>query len=170
MEFFRAVVCFPFVILLYETLLEKRAVVITALQRRIPKEVRAYSRVPRVELRESIERHYDAFLDFLITGNDEKLRRLFAYVARVRDAQGFSMSVVLKALLCFIPVLRDALLQEQKTDAISQLDHRLIVAAGIFVDAYTDHLQSKVDQYNAYLNEQEQSLGVDLSKLILFRG
>jgi hypothetical protein len=158
------------VILLYETLLEKRPMVIAALQRRIPKEVRAYSRVSRVELRESIERHYDAFLDFLITGNDEKLKRLFGYVARVRDAQGFSMAVVLKALLCIMPVLRDILLQDKKTEAISQLDQRLIVAAGLFVDAYTAHLQSKVDQYNAYLNEQEQNLGVDLSKLILFRG
>ncbi len=184
MEFFALFACFltkgfKTVILLYDILEEKRPQIITSLCRRIPKEVRPYGKIPRIELQEAIDQFLDAFLNFLITGDDARLRRLFGYVAQLRFAQGFSMSTVLKAILCFLPTTQELLyshlVHDDPTDRalygkwMFTLQQTTIQTAGIFTEAYQEHVQSQVDNYNQYLEEQKKQLGVDLSRFILFR-
>ena len=166
-------------ILLYSLLEKNNERIILTLLNKIPKEIRSYARIPRAELKNSLEYLFDAYLDLLITKDDMQLRRIFKYVARVRLAQSFTLGTILKAALSFTPVIRAILQEEYKTmdgdgrqlfnRAMGQIEKTTTDLVVVFSEVFQEHIKSKVDEHNQYLNEQNKNLGVDLSRFILFR-
>lgn len=165
---------------LYNFLENNNALIVSALVTRIPKEVPAYARVPRNELKQSVEYLLEAYTDLLVTGEDDSQRTYFKYLAKVRSSQSFKLSDVLHKLLVFLPVIRQ-MLQEEFRDvdgdglalfnrAMEQLEKTNYQSVCRFVDVFQDYVNNKVDEHNEYLDEQNKQLGVDLSKFILFRG
>lgn len=154
--------------------------IINGLLTTIPKEVAAYSRVNRNELKQSLEYLLEAYTDKLVTGEDDSQRTYFKYLAKVRSAQSFRMSDVLHKQLCFVPVIRK-LLQDEFRDvdgdgrtlfntAMHQLEVTSFQSASLFIEIYQDYLKSRMTEHDEYLQEDREQLGVDLSKFILFRG
>jgi len=166
-------------ILLHHTLDKNRERIIVNLLRKIPKEIRSYARIPRHDLKESLEYLFDAYIDLLVSKNSSNLKRLFRYIAKTRFAQSFPLSAILQALLSFSYELRLVLQDEfRKTSgdgralfncAMELIDKTTSESIFIFSDVYQNYVKSQIDDYNQYLNEQNQTLGIDLSKLILFR-
>lgn len=165
---------------LYNFLENNRGLIVSSLLTRIPKEVAAYARVPRNELKQSLEYLLEAYTDLLVTGEDDSQRTYFKYLAKVRSSQSFKLSDVLHKLLCFLPVIR-SMLQEEFRDvdgdglalfnkAMDQLERTTYDSVCRFVDVFQEHLKSRIEEHNEYLDEQNKQLGVDLSKFILFRG
>lgn len=165
---------------LYNFLENNNALIVSALVTRIPKEVPAYARVPRNELKQSVEYLLEAYTDLLVTGEDDSQRTYFKYVAKIRSAQSFKLSDVLHKLLVFLPVIRQ-MLQEEFRDvdgdglalfnrAMEQLEKTSHQSVCRFVDVFQDYLANRIDEHNEYLDDQNKQLGVDLSKFILFRG
>lgn len=165
---------------LYNFLENNRDLIVSALLARIPKEVSAYARVPRNELKQSLEYLLEAYTDLLVTGEEDAQRTYFKYLAKVRSSQSFKLSDVLHKLLCFLPVIR-GMLQEEFRDvdgdglslfnkAMDQLERTNYESVCRFVDVFQDHLKSRIEEHNEYIDEQNKQLGVDLSKFILFRG
>ena len=165
---------------LYNLLEKNRERIILTLLKNVPKEVRAYARVPKSELKESIEHLYEAYTDLLVSGDSKNLQVIFKYVARARVAQSFKLSYILRAFLSFTPVMR-AILQEdfrkingngraQFNQAMAQIEQTAFDATALFADVFQEYLQSQVDEHNQYIQLQNQKLGIDLSKFILFRG
>lgn len=165
---------------LYNFLENNNATLVSALLTRIPKEVPAYQRVNRNELKQSIEYLLEAYTDLLVTGEDDSQRTYFKYLAKVRYSQSFKLSDVLHKLLTFLPVIREQLQEEFRdvdgdglglfNKAMQQLEKTMHESACRFVDVFQDYVGSRVDEHNEYLDEQNKQLGVDLSKFILFRG
>lgn len=165
---------------LYNFLENNRGLIVSALLTRIPKEVPAYARIPRNELKQSLEYLLEAYTDLLVTGEDDSQRTYFKYLAKVRASQSFKLSDVVRKLLCFLPVIR-SMLQEEMRDvdgdglalfnkAMDQLERTTYDSVCRFVDTFQEYLASRIDEHNEYLDEQNKELGVDLSKFILFRG
>lgn len=165
---------------LYNFLENNREKIITTLVARVPKEIAAYARVPRNELRQSLEYLLEAYTDLLVTGEDDQQRTYFKYLAKVRSAQSFKLSDAMHKLLLFLPVIR-SMLQEEFRDvngdgltlfnsAMNQLERTTYDSVCRFVDVFQEHLRSRIDEHNEYIDEQNKQLGVDLSKFILFRG
>jgi hypothetical protein len=167
---------------LYNILVEHRTRIVSGVLSRVPKDVKAYSRIPRGEMRESIEHLYDAYLDFVASGSDDKLRQIFGYVARVRIAQDIKLSAILRALLTFNVVIRP-ILQEifrfskenpngrsDFNDCMLKLEQTTFSAIATFSDVFLEYMQSRVDEHNQYLAQKNKQLGIDLSKFVLFRG
>ncbi len=166
-------------ILLYSLLEKNKERIILTLLHRIPKEIRSYARIPRPELKSSLEHLFEAYLELLISKDDTQIRRIFKYVARVRLAQSFTLGTILKAALSFTPVIR-ALLQEEfkRMDgdgrqlfnrAMGQIEKTTSDSVVAFSEVFQEHIKSKIDEHNQYLNQQNKKLGVDLSRFILFR-
>lgn len=164
---------------LYNILVDNRARVITMVLNRVPRDVRAYSRVPRGELRESVEHLYDAYLELLASESDERLRHMFTYIARVRVAQAFRLSAILRALLSFNAIIRP-ILQESYRDidgdglkafnqSMAKIETTTFESIATFSDVFQDYLQNRVDEHNQYLQQKNRQLGIDLSKFVLFR-
>ena len=165
---------------LYNFLENNREQIISTLLARVPKEIAAYSRVPRNELKQSLEYLLEAYTDLLVTGEDGQQRTYFKYLAKVRSAQSFTLSDAMHKLLLFLPVIR-SMLQEEFRDvngdgltlfntAMNQLERTTYDSVCRFVDVFQEHLRSRIDEHNEYIDEQNKQLGVDLSKFILFRG
>lgn len=165
---------------LYNFLENNREQIISTLLARVPKEIAAYSRVPRNELKQSLEYLLEAYTDLLVTGEDDQQRTYFKYLAKVRSAQSFTLSDAMHKLLLFLPVIR-SMLQEEFRDvngdgltlfntAMNQLERTTYDSVCRFVDVFQEHLRSRIDEHNEYIDEQNKQLGVDLSKFILFRG
>lgn len=167
---------------LYNILVENRARIVSGVQAKIPREVKAYSRVPRGELRESIEHLFDAYLDLVASGNDDKLRHMYGYIARVRVAQGFRMSSILRALLVLNAVVRpilqeiyrysgtpDAEARKGFNEAFATIESTTFDAISTFSDVFQDYVQSRVDEHNQYLQQKNRQHDIDLSKFVLFR-
>ena len=56
---------------LYNFMENNHDALVSNLLTRVPKEVAAYSRLPRNELKQSIEHLLEAYTDLLVTGQDE---------------------------------------------------------------------------------------------------
>lgn len=146
----------------------------------IPKEVPAYARTSRNELKQSLEYLLEAYTDLLVTGEDDSQRTYFKYLAKVRTSQSFKLSDVLHKLQCFLPVIRELLQVEFRefdgdglslfNKAMGQLERTMFRSTALFVDTWFEYLKTKMTEHDEYLTEQNQDLGVDLSKFILFRG
>ncbi len=165
---------------LYNFLEHNHELLVNALLNQVPKDVASYSRVPRNELKQSIEHLLEAYTDLLVTGEDDSLRAFFKYIAKLRASQNFKVSDVMRALLCFPPVIR-AMLQEEFRDvdgdgralfntAVGKIETTAFDSICVFADIFQDYLDSRIDEHNEYLTEKNKQLGVDLSKFILFKG
>lgn len=165
---------------LYNFMENNHDALVSNLLGKVPKEVAAYSRLPRNELKQSIEHLLEAYTDLLVTGQDEGLRAFFKYIAKVRSAQSFKLSDVMRALLCFPPVIRKMLQDEYRdyegdglgmfNKAMEKVETTCFQSTCVFVDIFQEYLDSRIKEHNDYLNEKNKQLGVDLSKFILFRG
>jgi hypothetical protein len=165
---------------LYNFMESNHDALVSNLLAKVPKEVAAYSRLPRNELKQSIEHLLEAYTDLLVTGQDEGLRAFFKYIAKVRSAQSFKVSDVMRALLCFPSVIR-RMLQDEYRDvegdglamfnkAMEKIEGTCFQSVCVFVDIFQEYLDGRIKEHNDYLNEKNKQLGVDLSKFILFRG
>mgnify|MGYP001430716877 CR=1 FL=1 len=153
---------------------------VSSLLNKVPKQVPAYSRMGRAELRQSVEHLIEAYTDLLVTGEDRSLRSFFKYLAKVRASQSFQLSDVMRALLCFPPLMREMLQSEFRNsrgdgrrlynDAVSKIETTAYDALCVFADIYQEYIQSRISEHNDYIDSQNENLGVDLSKFILFRG
>jgi len=165
---------------LYNFMEHNHELLVSALLTQVPKDVGSYARVPRNELKQSIEHLLEAYTDLLVTGEDDSLRAFFKYIAKLRASQSFKVSDVMRALLCFPPVIR-SMLQEEFRDvdgdgramfntAIDKIEKTAFDSICVFADIFQDYLSSRIDEHNEYLTEKNKQLGVDLSKFILFKG
>ena len=165
---------------LYNLMESNHDALVASLLNKVPKEVPAYSRLPRNELKQSIEHLLEAYTDLLVTGQDEGLRAFFKYIAKVRSAQSFKVSDVMRALLCFPSVVRRVLQDEFRdvqgdgaamfNTSMAKVESTCFSSVCVFVDIFQDYVDNRIKEHNDYLNDKNKQLGVDLSRFILFRG
>jgi hypothetical protein len=85
----------------------------------------------------------------------------------------------LRALLSFNVVIRPLLQEFFRHDegdglknfnqCMAKVESTSFDAVATFSDVFQDHLQTRVDEHNNYLQEKKRQLGIDLSKFVLFR-
>jgi hypothetical protein len=164
------------------TFLEKnKPELIEDLMERIPATVPAYMKVPKSELRQSLEHLLEAYGDYLVTGEPDTLTSVLRYITKVRAQQSFKLSDVLRSLLLLPPAIRQRLQEEyrdsdsddgreQFNDAMEKFEETTYNAVCLFVDIFQEYLMNMVNEHQDYLKKTNQKFGVDLSKFILFKG
>ena len=165
---------------LFQVIEDNHDRLVSSLLTEVPKRVTAYHRMGRAELRQSVEHLIEAYTDLLVTGEDRSLRSFFKYLAKVRSSQSFNLSDVMRALLCFPPIMRKMLQDEFRSvrgdgrslynDSVTKIEDTAYDALCLFADIYQEYVRSRITEHNDYIDEQNAQLGVDLSKFILFRG
>lgn len=149
-------------LLIYQLLSENRNFLVGQLVQQVRSESRLYHRISRLELKESMESMVDAYTDFLISKNKHKLKIILGYWVRVRLSQSFHLSAILKAALCFGPVLRIFL---QKQEALDYDKSMHMVEKAVF--EMTDIL---IEIFEEQKTTHRPKRNLDLSKLTIFRG
>ncbi len=164
------------------TFLEKnKQEIVEDLMERIPATVPAYLKVPKPELRQSLEHLLEAFGDYLVTGEPDTLTSVLRYITKVRAQQSFKLSDVLRSLLLLPPVIRERLQAEFRdnnsedarqrfNEAIEKFEETTYNAVCLFVDIFQEYLMNMLNEHQDYLKKTNQKFGVDLSKFILFKG
>ncbi|MBK6690075.1 MAG: RsbRD N-terminal domain-containing protein [Deltaproteobacteria bacterium] len=164
------------------TFLEKnKAEIVEDLMERIPATVPAYLKVPKPELRQSLEHLLEAFGDYLVTGEPDTLTSVLRYITKVRAQQSFKLSDVLRSLLLLPPVIRERLqndfrdndsedARDQFNEAMAKFEETTYNAVCLFVDIFQEYLMNMLNEHQDYLKKTNQKFGVDLSKFILFKG
>lgn len=164
------------------TFLEKnRDAIVADLMQRIPATVPAYLKVPKPELKQSLEHLLEAYGDFLVTGEPDTLTSVLRYITKVRAQQSFKLSDVLRSLLLLPPALRERLQDEYRdlqdpdarerfNAAVTKLEEASYNAVCLFVDIFQEYLMNMLNEHQDYLRKTNQKFGVDLSKFILFKG
>lgn len=165
---------------LYNFFESNKTQLITALLTRIPKDIPAYSRVARNDLRQSLEYLLEAYTDLLVTGEDESQRTYFKFMAKVRVSQSFQTGDVIHKLLLIMAVVRPMIqekFREHSGDglalynkAMDVLERTTFKSVATYLEVHNAYLKSRVDEHNEYVDEENKQLGVDMSKFILFRG
>ena len=54
--------------------------------------------------------------------------------------------------------------------AMEEMERTCFRSSALIVEVWLDYVKSRKDEHAEYLDEENEQLGVDLSKLILFRG
>ncbi len=164
------------------TFLEKnKGDIIEDLMERIPATVPAYLKVPKPELRQTLDHLLEAYGDYLVTGEPDTLTSVLRYITKVRAQQSFKLSDVLRSLLLIPPAIRSRLQEEflendspdgrqQFNDAMEKFEETTYNAVALFVDIFQEYLMNMVNEHQDYLKKTNQKFGVDLSKFILFKG
>jgi hypothetical protein len=164
------------------TFLEKnKAEIVDDLIERIPATVPAYRKVPKTELRQSLEHLMEAYGDFLVTGEPDTMTSVLRYITKVRAQQSFRLSDVLRSLLLIPPALRERLQEEylssgteegreQFNESVSKFEETTYNAVCLFTDIFQEYLMNMINEHQDYLKKTNQKFGVDLSKFILFKG
>jgi len=169
------------VIELFTFLERNKDEIVDDLVERIPATVPAYRKVPKPELRQSLEHLMEAFGDFLVTGEPDTMTSVLRYITKVRAQQSFRLSDVLRSLLLIPPALRERLQEEyrandsedareQFNDAVSKFEETTYNAVCLFTDIFQEYLMNMLNEHQDYLKKTNQKFGVDLSKFILFKG
>jgi hypothetical protein len=169
------------VIELFTFLERHKADIVGELMERIPDTVPAYMKVPKPELRQSLEHLMEAYGDFLVTGEPDTLTSVLRYITKVRAQQSFKLSDVLRSLLMVPTVIREKLQEdyrsnpsedgrEQFNEAIEKFEETTYNAVCLFVDIFQEYLLNMINEHHDYLKRTNQKFGVDLSKFILFKG
>jgi hypothetical protein len=157
-----------------------RAQIVTQMLVRAPKDIPAYSRVARNDLKTSIEYIIEAYTDLIVTGDEESLRTYYKFLAKVRVSQSFKLGDVIHKNLLLLAVLRP-MLQEKFRGATSNglnlynkamdtLERSMFRSISLLVQVWSDYIKSRVEEHNEYVDEDNKQLGIDMSKFILFRG
>jgi NADPH-dependent 7-cyano-7-deazaguanine reductase QueF len=164
------------------TFLEKnKAEIVEDLLERIPATVPAYKKVPKPELKQTLEHLMEAYGDFLVTGEPDTMTSVLRYITKVRAQQSFRLSDVLRSLLLIPPALRERLQDEyrnnesedardQFNEAVVKFEETTYNAVCLFTDIFQEYLMNMLNEHQEYLKKTNQKFGVDLSKFILFKG
>ena len=164
------------------TFLEKnKGDIVDDLLERIPATVPAYRKVPKPELRQSLEHLMEAYGDFLVTGEPDTMTSVLRYITKVRAQQSFRLSDVLRSLLMIPPAIRERLQDEYRSndsedardqfnEAMSKFEETTYNAVCLFTDIFQEYLMNMLNEHQEYLKKTNQKFGVDLSKFILFKG
>jgi hypothetical protein len=165
---------------LYNFFENNRAQIVTACLTRIPKDLPAYSRVARNDLKQSLEYLLEAYTDLLVTGEDDSQRTYFKFLSKVRVSQSFQLGDVLQKHMIIMSVVRPMIqekFREHSGDGLALFNKAMDVmerttakSIGTFVEVWQGYLKSRVDEHSEYVDEENKQLGVDMSKFILFRG
>src|SRR3989338_7018045 len=91
---------------LYNFLENGRPQILTALLARITKDIPAYSRVARNDLKQSLEYLLEAYNDLLVTGEDDSQRTYFKFLAKVRVSQSFQIGDIIHKQLVIMATAR----------------------------------------------------------------
>jgi hypothetical protein len=104
---------------------------------------------------------------------------MFSYIARMRVAQSFRLSAILRALLSFNVILRPILQESYRhiegdglkafNESMAKVESTTFDAIATFSDVFQDYVQNRVDEHNQYLQQKNRQHGIDLSKFVLFR-
>lgn len=165
---------------LFNFMEDYREQIVSLMTQKIPKEIKAYSRVGRSEIQQTVDHMLDGYIDLLVTGQIDAIEKVFKYVARVRHAQKFQISDVLMSILMFTPVIRRLLAEEYRdiqgddalrkfNTALEQLEATSHRAACSFVDIYQEYLNKRIKEHNDYLDQAQKKFGIDLSRFIVFK-
>jgi len=164
------------------TFLEKnKAEIVEDLLERIPNVVPAYKKVPKPELKQTLEHLMEAYGDFLVTGEPDTMTSVLRYITKVRAQQSFRLSDVLRSLLLIPPALRERLQEEYRSndsedardqfnEAVTKFEETTYNAVCLFTDIFQEYLMNMLNEHQDYLKKTNQKFGVDLSKFILFKG
>ena len=165
---------------LYNFLENNRPQIIAALLTRIPKDLPAYSRVARNDLKQSLEYLLEAYTDLLVTGDDDSQKTYFKFLAKLRVSQSFKLGDVIHKHLLFMAVIRPMLQEKFRdhsgdglalyTKAMDVLERTHFQSVSLMVQVWSDYIKGRADEHNEYVDEENKQLGVDMSKYILFRG
>lgn len=165
---------------LYNFFENNKGPIVTTLLTRIPKDIPAYSRVARNDLKQSLEYLLEAYTDLLVTGEDDSQRTYFKFLAKVRVSQSFQVGDVLHKQLLIMAVVRP-LLQEKFREhpgdglglynkAMDVMERTTFKSTSTYLEVHNAYLKGRKDEHGEYLDEENKQLGVDMSKFILFRG
>ena len=168
------------VIELYNFLENNRTQIVSSLLTRIPKEIPAYSRVARNDLKQSLDYLLEAYTDLLVTGDEDSQKTYFKFLAKLRVSQSFKLGDVLHKHLLILAVVRP-MIQEKFRDhagdglglynkAMDVLERTHFKSISLMVQVWSDYIKSRKDEHSEYVDEDNKQLGVDMSKFILFRG
>lgn len=166
---------------LFQFLERNQADIIEDLMDRIPATVPAYLKVPKPELKQTLEHLLEAYGDYLVTGEPDTLTSVLRYITKVRAQQSFKLSDVLRSLLLVPPAIRERLQDEFRDDAspdarekfneaMERFEETTYDAVCLFVDIFQEYLMNMLNEHQDYLKKTNQKFGVDLSKFILFKG
>ena len=155
--------------------------IVEDLMETIPATVPAYLKVPKSELRQTLDHLLEAYGDYLVTGEPDTLTSVLRYITKVRAQQSFKLSDVLRSLLMLPPAIRQRLQAEfrdndsddakqQFDEAMEKFEETTYNAVCLFVDIFQEYLMNMVNEHQDYLKKTNQKFGVDLSKFILFKG
>ena len=147
----------------------------------IPSVVPAWNKVPKPELKQTLEHLLEAYGDFIVTDEPDTLTSVLRYITKIRAQQSFKLSDVLRALLMLPPALRVRLQEDMRSDpsddardkfeeALQRLEETSADATCLFVDIFQEYLINMLNEHQDYLKKTNQKFGVDLSKFILFKG
>ena len=164
------------------TFLEKnKGEIVDDLLERIPQTVPSFRKVPKPELKQTLEHLMEAYGDFLVTGEPDTMTSVLRYITKVRAQQSFRLSDVLRSLLLIPPSIRERLQDEyrnndsddardQFNEAMSKFEETTYNAVCLFTDIFQEYLMNMLNEHQEYLKKTNQKFGVDLSKFILFKG
>lgn len=164
------------------TFLEKnKAEIVDDLLERIPAIVPSFRKVPKPELRQTLEHLMEAYGDFLVTGEPDTMTSVLRYITKVRAQQSFRLSDVLRSLLLIPPSIRERLQDEYRSndsddarelfnEAMGKFEETTYNAVCLFTDIFQEYLMNMLNEHQEYLKKTNQKFGVDLSKFILFKG
>ena len=165
---------------LYNFLENGRTQILTALLARIPKDIPAYSRVARNDLKQSLEYLLEAYTDLLVTGEDDSQRTYFKFLAKVRVSQSFQVGDIVHKQLIIMATVRPMIqekFREHSGDglalynkAMDVMERTTFKSAATYLEVHNAYLKSRKEEHNEYVDEENKQLGVDMSKFILFRG
>ena len=165
---------------LYNFFENNKTQLLTSLLTRIPKDIPAYARVPRNDLKQSLEYLLEAYTDLLVTGEDDSQRTYFKFLAKVRVSQSFQVGDIVHKHLLIMAVVRPLLQEKFRghsgdglglfNKAMDVLERTTFRSVATYLEVHNAYLKSRVDEHNQYVDEENKQLGVDMSKYILFRG
>lgn len=154
-------------ILVYSLLEENRERLVNLLISEIRSQDRLYHRISRVELKDSVQAMFNAYLDFLVSRNKTKLSVALTYIVRSRLSQSFTLNAILKAALSLLPVLRLFLqetvrsMPDQEVDsynrAMTYIEGPIFDLAGMLIEIFEEQQR----------HSPRKSL--DLSKMMIYR-
>ncbi len=96
-------------ILVYSLLTENKERLVNDLVQHLRGESRLYARFSRVELRETMKSLFDAYCDYLISGNPAKLRVVLSYWFKLGSARSMEPATLIKAPFSILPIVREYL-------------------------------------------------------------
>jgi hypothetical protein len=93
-------------ILVYSLLTENKERLVNDLVQHLRGDSRLYARLSRVELREAMKSLFDAYCEYLISGNPLKLRVVLGYWFKLGSARSMDSAALIKAPFGILPVVR----------------------------------------------------------------